>query len=116
MRFLLSFLLLVAGCDVPVENTPSRPKKDSLINQVSLETLIELRKEFELQACGFNARAMDQIKVLGLSFDYYKELDIDGARTLVILAAMRFLKKINENELIRPFLENFPFKSENVRI
>lgn len=59
---------------------------------------------------------MDQIKLLHWGFDYYKEIDIEEGRELLITAAHRLLKAINEDERIRPYLATYPFKPENIEL
>ena len=49
-------------------------------------------------------------------FDYYNEIDVAEARELLMTAGNLYLREINDNEKIRPYLANYPFKPENIQI
>jgi hypothetical protein len=70
----------------------------------------------ELYPFGTAYQMMDQIKMLGIAFNYYKEVDLEEARELLIYAGTTFLDIINSNEEIRKYLDVYPFKPENVDI
>ena len=119
MRVILFLLLMVylTSCDPPyIEDNPYLPTKQSLANDVRNKTFVQLKMEKELYPCGVGSAMMDQIKILALSFDYYKAVDMGQARELLMAAGTLFLHTINSNEQIRPYLENYPFRPENIEI
>jgi hypothetical protein len=119
MKFIVIFLfiVLIAGCGSPQPDDTSYPsKKGTLANEVRRKAFARLKIEKELYPFGTGAEMMYQIKMLALAFHYYKEVDIEEARELLISAGAVFLDIINSNEEIRPFLHNYPFKPENVEI
>ena len=119
MRFFLFLLLVIftVGCDSPrIEESPRSPSKISLANEVRNITLVQLKKEKELYPFGVGAAMMDQIKILGVDFRYYKDIDINQARELLMTAGTLFLNTINAKEQIRPFLQNDPFQPRNIEI
>jgi hypothetical protein len=59
---------------------------------------------------------MDYIHVLALSCDYYKEIDIEAARQLLVQAGILFLKTANANEKARPYFANYPFGLKNIEL
>jgi hypothetical protein len=79
-------------------------------------TFVQLKKERELYPFGVGAAMMDQIKILGVDFRYYKDIDINQARELLMAAGTLFLNTINAKEQIRPFLQNDPFQPRNIEI
>src|ERR1700722_17525785 len=109
------FLIFITGC---VENTPENnySPKSRLINEISIKAAMQLKREKNLRPCGFGSEAMHQIHMLALSFDYYNQITVEEARDLIITSGNLFLKKINEDERIRPFLNNYPFLPENIEI
>lgn len=119
MRFLLFLVLIIllTCCNPPrTEDISYEPTKGSLACEVRNKAFAQLKKDKDLHPFGTGAQMMDEIKMLGLYFNYYKEIDIDTARDLLISAATVFLDTINKNEQIRPYLFNFPFKPENIEI
>ena len=114
MKLRLILLLIACGCNPLPEDNPYAPTKQSLANQVRLQTCIQLKNEKALVPCGIGAGMMGKIRMLALSFNYYEELSLEEARELVMYACSVFLEKINNNQLIRPFLLNYPFQPENI--
>jgi len=91
-------------------------EKENLCNKVTCKTAKELKLEFGLIPCGSGGRALDEVKMLALAFDYHQPLEIESARKLLIAAVDKFTAEINKNESIRPYLFNFPFKPKNIEI
>jgi hypothetical protein len=113
------FLLMIicASCELPpVDNSPYLPSKQSLANDVRARTAFQLKREKGLIPFGTAGQMMDEIKMLGLSFQYYKEINIEEARELLMKAGSLLIKEINANELIRPYLDNYPFEAKNIEI
>lgn len=119
MRFIaILFLITFLGsCDPPQEMIdPYRPTKGALVDEVINTAFKQLKAEKELYPFGTGYQMMYQIKMLALAFHYYKEVEIDEARELLVCAARTFLDIINKNEQIRKHLDNYPFKPENIQI
>lgn len=115
--FALFLLVCMASCDPPYqEENPYLPTKQSLVNEVMNQTFVKMKMEKGLIPCGIGSGMMHQIRMLALAFDYYKEIDIDEARELLIAAGSEFLKTINSNEKIRIFLDQYPFTPKNIEI
>ncbi len=112
--FLMNF---VTSCDPPHrEDNPYSSNKGTLVDEVTNRAFVQLKMEKGLYPFGTGARMMDQIKMLALAFHYYKEVEIEEARELLLYAGNVFLNIINNNEQIRPYLDNYPFKPENIEI
>ncbi|HEY2810466.1 MAG TPA: hypothetical protein VGJ00_03645 [Rhabdochlamydiaceae bacterium] len=90
--------------------------QEKLTNQIILKVAEQLQREKNLQPCGFGGRAMDQVKMLAISFNYFKQIDIEEGRELLVSAGKLFLDAINENEKVRPYLINYPFLPENIQV
>jgi hypothetical protein len=111
--FLIGIFISV-GCQKDTEYHPS--DKQKLANELRARVASKLKKETELRPCGTHGQMMGQIKMLGLSFNYYKPISIEEGRELLITAVDEFIKNVNEDEDIRPHLNNYPFKSKNIDI
>ncbi len=117
-KFLI-LVVLATSCDPPPEmeeEIPYAPTKQSLATQVRNHTILELREKKDLRACGIGSGMMDQIRMLAISFFYYNEVDIEQARDLLMTAGTVFLRHVNANEKIRPYLQNYPFEPKNIQI
>jgi len=93
MRIIPFFLAIISffGCCPNTGNEPP-PDKLSLISDVRKKVALKVRKERNLCAIGTGAQAMDQIKMLGLSFTNNKELTIEEGRELLIYAVSEFVQ------------------------
>ncbi|MFA6502133.1 MAG: hypothetical protein WCT85_05025, partial [Parachlamydiales bacterium] len=56
------------------------------------------------------------LTMLSLSFETDKDYDIQTGRELIVYCAEEFLKNINSDEKIRPYLKNYPFVSKNIEV
>jgi hypothetical protein len=113
---ILFLMIFITGCDPPYTDTSYLPTMGTLVNEVTNRTFVQLKMEKGLYPFGVGEGISDQIRMLALSLRYYKEIDIEEARELLMAAGVLFLKNINSNEMIRPYLKNDPFKPENVEI
>ena len=112
----LLLMLFITSCHYSKNEDPSEPTKQSLTTEVLNQTILELRKEKGLCAYGYGGRMMHQIARLSLDFNYYNEIDINEARELLMTSGRVFLNNVNSNELIPPFLQNYPFEPENIEV
>jgi hypothetical protein len=85
-------------------------------NELKYKAAIQIKKEKNLQPCGSGGGGVEKIRMLYLAFDYYKQIDVEEARELLIDAGNLFLKLINEDEQIRPYLQNYPFLPKNIEM
>ncbi len=111
--FLIAMLFITA-CQVDVY-TPS--PKQKLVNKIRNDVALQLQWKVKgLYPCGTGGRMRDQITMLALSFDYFGPMDREKGRKILLLAVEEFTKAINEDENIRPYLNNYPFELKNIEI
>ncbi len=110
--FVLS-LISLASC---IKNDPFTHSKSEVTSEILLKAATTLKKEKELYVCGSGGQMMDQVKMLALSFFYYKDIELEEGRELVTYAVNELVNTVNSNGEVRPFLANYPFQAENVEI
>ncbi len=71
----------------------------------------KLKKDKNLHPMGFGGQGNI---VLSLDFCYYQVVDMKEARELLVYAVNEFLKIINNNEDVKPYLYNCPFTAQNI--
>lgn len=109
----LLFLFFCLGCN----SSGYRPSKKAIIAaQIQNRIAKKLMEEKSLYACGSGAQMMDEIKMLALSFDYYKSIDIEESRQLLVYVAQVFVDAVNQDARIHPYLYNHPFTAQNLEI
>ena len=105
------FFLFIVGCS---KEMPSRDEKlaDLIMSHVGKD----LRKRKGLILCGTGGEMMCEIKMLGMSFNYYMPVGMEQGRELILDAATTLINAVNADEQIRPYLSTYPFTSENIEI
>ena len=118
-KFLLVIcFLILLGCsnDIKLQDAHKISPKQKIVNQIRSRSAKFIEKEKGLKPCGTGAQMMYEVKMLALAFVYNKPIDIDQGREFLVYAAETFIDIINEDERIRPYLYNYPFKPKNVEI
>ena len=87
-----------------------------LADKVISQTARQLKKEKDLIPVGTMGQMMGDIQAIGLSFQYFHLVNLEEARELLVNAIQVFLRNINENKKIRPYLHNYPFTTKNIEI
>lgn len=87
-------------------------KANVIINKVGNK----LAKKYNMEIAGTGGGMIDCVKLMALSFNINKILNKNESRQLLLDCAAEFLKEINSNQEIRPYLVQFPFSVENIEI
>ena len=106
--FFLS-LLFIFGC--------SRDSKHIFIaDQLTKQTADQLKKEKGLSLIAIGGGMMGDIQAMGADFAYFNLVNLQEARKLIVYASQCYLKNINSNKKIRPYLHNYPFDIKNISV
>lgn len=115
MRYFLFILFLLS---IPFSNYANSkikiPEPDLSAHKIIDETIDEILKKYDLNPCGIGMNG--KFEYLEISFQTRKILTRDEARVMLHDCVEIFLKKINSNEKIKPYLKKYPFDYENVGI
>ncbi len=123
MKFVFLFIIfigiqpifLLGKFDLAPYNTPT--SKDEIIaKKITDDVAKKLLAEHNLHLIGTGAQMMNEIEMLGVSFDYFNELDISTGRRLLVHCLQAYLQEINENKEIRKYLKNYPFTVNNIEL
>ncbi len=109
------FLILFIGYKVNGEANPP-VDYEVYVNQIVLSFAKEMAKEFGLVCIGEGGRMPHDVEEIAVKFIAYRKASINEARELEIIATERLLKIINNNEKIRPFLREYPFKANRAEV
>ena len=92
------------------------PEYEKISDKITARTAKKLSKKYQLDPVGSGGSMMHDVKKLALSFNCYHPLSIDESRRLVVDCVNEYLKSVNENKEIRPYLHNFPFNEQNIEL
>jgi len=77
----------------------------------------EMKREYGLQCIGSGGSMPHDVAKIGVMFTIQKKVtSLEEARELEIAAIQKLLNHINNHQKIRPFLREYPFKYDRVRI
>ena len=108
-------MLLCFFCSC-TSNEHQSPDYEEIADEITDKTARKLQKKTGLVLVGTGGQMMHDIQMMAMSFDLYHEIDLEKARELAVFSAEEYLKAINGNEEIRPYLHEYPFTAKNVEI
>jgi hypothetical protein len=113
----IAFIIGLTSCHAPDRfhdqaGIDKEKYADAILNKVANQ----LKQETELRPIGNMGQMLYDVERLGLSFYYYKPVDIAEGRKLLVEAINKTLSEINYNEDIRPYLCRYPFLPRNIQI
>ncbi|MCH9625436.1 MAG: hypothetical protein S4CHLAM123_06100 [Chlamydiales bacterium] len=108
--FLTFLLFSVTSCTV------REPYYCQISNRIAGSYVMEFARPRELMLTGYGGAMMDDIKNIELCFLSFAALNVDEARVLYVEMMEELLYRINCNEEVRPYLHNFPFEEENLKL
>ncbi len=107
--FYFSYELLLSLYALPSE-------KEKIVQTIESKTAKILKQRLGLIPFGVGGQMMNQIQRLMLDFQYKHEVTVEEGRRLLVYSVLQFLDEINSNEVIRKYLQNFPFQPKNVEV
>ena len=84
-------------------------EREELSNQILAKVGNELIEKYSLSLNGFGGSIHDGIRSMSLMFSIQKPLSKSEARKLLIECMLHLLDRVNSDEEIRPYLEEYPF-------
>ncbi len=87
-----------------------------IADRITANTAKKLKKEKNLILISTGRGMVGPISALGMSFDFYQEVDLNAARDLIVFAVNEYLTAINTSQEIRPYLKEYPFPAKRVKI
>ncbi len=119
MKILL-VLILALICIAPYYTFSSNPYKkmpyDQIVDDLITRSSKRLEKKHNMRLVGITEGMMGSVKLIGFSFQIFRQMKKNEARTMVVDCVQDLLADINQEEKIRPYLEVFPFDTNHVEI
>ena len=110
----LLFLLLI-----PLTSCGYRhlePSYWKLVDSITKNYVKETAAPKRLDLYGYGGGRMYDIEEVILRFFCCDHLTVEGARVLYVEMMEEYLKQINCNEEVRPYLHNYPFNIDNIKL
>ncbi len=93
------------------------PKSEQSVNRLLHQISVLFDKKYKLKTRATNVSMPDgEVKLLGLDFQIRGPLSRGDLRKILLQLEQEFLEIVNSDETIRPYLQIYPFKTENIDI
>jgi len=113
---LLSFSFFFFGCSSEKTLPPREINYVHFSNKVVNQFCLKMEKNYGLVCVGAGGGFAHDIQNIQLNFISYKVANKEEARKLEIVVIGNFLKEINENKEVRPYLREHPFTPDRAKI
>lgn len=113
---MILFLLIILSCNLSAEMREITFDFRAKAKQIANKVTYQFAKKHRMHICGSGGAMMDCLETMGIDFQVSRKLSQDQARRLIIECANALLKEYNNCVELRPFLQQYPFKPENLRI
>lgn len=89
---------------------------EKFAHKITIKTAQKLRDEKGLYLIGTGGQMMDDIQMMYMGFQYFKPINVESGRDLLVCSIQLYLNEINQNEKVNPYLHSYPFTVKNVEI
>jgi hypothetical protein len=114
MKFIVIIVAVASvfssGCTIFKRDYPE------IAHAITLRTAKQFQAEKGLALQGTGGGMIDQVNLLEMFLVHFHPLEVVEARKLALFTVDRFLENINADEDVRPYLNNYPFKIEDITI
>lgn len=114
--YLSTLFSFLCGCNLNHQDNYEVPRYEICVNQVSNQFADEIEKEFGFHCSSSGGSMPHDIERISIGFQVPRKVTLDEARSLHVQLVERLIKRINENEAIRPYLREYPVRSNNAHI
>jgi hypothetical protein len=76
----------------------------------------EAKKKYGFDVFATGGRMCESVECVFISYSSNQKLNVAQTRELFVEIEEELIRKYNENEEIRPYLDNFPFTSNNIEL
>lgn len=110
------FCLSLGSAQMPSNFETINDKKEVILNEVTAQLIDSALKDYGLYCIGTGGSSDEKIKQVSIHFNVRRRATIEEARELQLKIVDRYLKLINQNEAIRPYLNSHPFTPDNLEV
>ncbi len=111
MRAMIVVMLFISLCSC---HRKKQPEYIVLTDKMTVEFSAEMLQEEKFYLTRYGGRLMDNIKGVSLGYHGKRHATLEEARELFIKYSEKLLQRINEDEKMRPFLNQYPFTENDI--
>jgi hypothetical protein len=108
---ILLFLIHLTAC-----NSRAEPNYINMSNIIVNEYVIDMKSFYGLRCFGVGGGFLEKVNRISISFTLEGQRSQKELREIIVSITNDLLIRYNSDEALRPYLKNFPFTAENLRI
>ena len=116
VKFYVIFVLILLIGFIMSFNKNKIEDYEVYVNEITRAFSCQIIKDFNVFCIGTGGRMPHDVETIHVNFMSYEVGTIEKAREFIVKTTEKFLKIINENEKIRPYLREYPFKANRAEI
>ncbi|WP_044882038.1 hypothetical protein [Neochlamydia sp. EPS4] len=110
-------MFILSGCVLSLLDSYEEPEQAKFVGDILNNVSKKLQKKYTMRTIGTGIGMPDGVvTMLALSFEKTGPLTQEEGRAIIVGCVEEMIQTVNKNEKIRPYLENYPFTSNNVEI
>lgn len=109
-------LLIFLGCFYLYAEENKLPAYLEYVDEIVDTFSKEMEKEYEIRCCGSGGSMPYNVEKIEVLFSASRKATIEEARKIEINGLKKLLNHVNKHEKIRPYLKEYPFNLERVRV
>ena len=104
--------------DIPQEELKvhKETNQERITDQIFENLALDWYKKDTLYTKSIGCDLADKIEVIGARFIFFHPVSLEVARRLELLVVKKLLTAINQNEELRPYLKEYPFTPDRLKI
>ncbi len=121
VNFLFSFSLILSTTTIFAKDNmknKNKPKENYLlyVNEIVNSFEKEMNDKYGFICIGTGGGMPYDVEEIFVKFQVYKQVNIEQARKLEIMATKRLQELVNNHKKIRPFLREYPFGTDRCHV
>ncbi len=121
VNFLFSFSLILSTTTIFAKDNmknKNKPKENYLlyVNEIVNSFEKEMNDKYGFICIGTGGGMPYDVEEIFVKFQVYKQVNIEQARKLEIMATKRLQELVNNHKKIRPFLREYPFGTDRCQV
>ncbi|KIC73307.1 hypothetical protein DB42_CC00180 [Neochlamydia sp. EPS4] len=117
MPIFIILMFILSGCALSLLNSYEEPKQAKFVSEILDKASKKLRSKYDMRTIGTGIGMPDGVvTMLALSFEKTGPLSREEGRRIIVDCVQEMLQIINTHERIRPYLKNYPFTPNDIKI
>lgn len=111
--FIFVVFILITGSKLNAKET-NQPEYLKYVDEIIADFAKDMKKKYELHFYGSGGSMPTDVEKIEVLFISHQQSTVDDARKMEVNGIQSLLQRINAHEKLRPYLREYPFKTDRV--